>query len=352
MPKTINNLAEKIYDFDNIYEAFVEVSRKKRYKSAFQKFCLNIEEELITIQNELIWRTYEPSDTVSFIVREPKLRNITRPGLRDRIIHHALTRVTLPYFERYFHRASFACRKGRGQLQACHKWQQMIRSAIGRYGKDFTIISIDIKSYFASIDHATIKYLVRRLFSDDLVLWLFDTIIDSVPAGLPIGFLPSQHEANLMGTVIDYFVTDVLGVPLYIRYMDDIRIACQGIQTAKEILEAIDDLCTGKLILTLSPKKTTIRPWRGKDTFCGYVIAPHHLEPKRATVRRSEKRLAKKLHQYQTGQLPLKHFRDSVTSSIAYLSHTSEQYNAITALCDRVTYHDMHSESNGTICPS
>lgn len=354
MPKTVNNLAAKIYDFDNIYEAFVEVSHKKQYKVAFQKYCLNIEEELITIQNELIWRTYRPSSTVSFFVREPKQRFITRPDLRDRIVHHALIRVVLPYFERHFNRASFACRKGRGQLSACMEWQRMIRSALGRYGTDFVVVSIDIKSYFASIDHVAIKYLLRRLFSDDLVLWLFDSIIDSVSDGLPIGFLPSQHEANLIGTVIDYFVTDLLGLPLYIRYMDDMRIICKDRLEAKEILAAIDGLCTGKLILTLSPKKTVIKPWRGKDTFCGYIVSPHHFEPKRATVERSENRLKKKLYLYKTTDLvSLQQMRDTTTSFIAYLSHTATPYNPIADFCARVTYLDKQKqESNGTVCSS
>lgn len=343
MPRTVKGLGPSVYDFDNIYGAFIEVSHRKQYKTAFQRFCLDIEEELITIQNELIWRTYIPSDTVSFQVREPKLRNITRPELRDRIVHHALIRVTLPYFERYFHGSSFACRIGRGQLSACMDWQRLIRSALGKYGKGFAVISLDIKGYFASIDHAAIKYLLRRLFSDDFVLWLFDSIVDSVPIGLPIGFLPSQHEANLIGTVIDYFVTDVLGISTYIRYMDDMRIACRDIDQAKEILSTLDDLCAGKLLLTLSPRKTTVKPWRGKDTFCGYVVAPHHLEPKPSTVKRSEKRLAKKLHLYQTGQLSLQELRDSTTAFVAYLVKTNRQYNRIAVLCDRVTYHDMHA---------
>ncbi len=344
MPKTVNGIGPSVYDFDNIYAAFVEVSHgKKQYKPDFQRFCLNLDEELITIQNELIWKTYRPSDTVSFIIREPKLRNITRPELRDRIVHHALIRVTLPYFERYFHKASFACRKGKGQLSACMEWQKMIRSAFGKYGNGFSVISLDIRGYFASIDHAAIKYLLRRLFSDDFVLWLFDSIIDSVPIGLPIGFLPSQHEANLIGTAIDYFVTDVLGIPTYIRYMDDMRIACRDMNQAKEILSTLDDLCAGKLLLTLSPRKTTAKPWKGKDTFCGYVVAPHHLEPKHTTVKRSEKRLAKKLYLYQTGVISLRELRDSTTAFVAYLVKTNHQYNKMAVLCDRVTYHDLHT---------
>ena len=394
----MSKIAEEIWSFDNLYAAYLEVARGKREKKEFQRFNLNLEENLICMQNDLIWRTYKSSPTVSFIVREPKKRVITRPQIYDRVIHHALIRVVQPIFEKRFHDLSFACRpgkemitaravfpdgkyfiqtyyaskqeqyhwpkdlkiaeakrfvaddmkkrfpdacsvstahaEGKGQLAACKHYQGMLRSALGRYPDGFVVLSLDIKSFFASIDHDVLKRLIIRLFPDDgFVQWLFGCIIDAVDEGLPIGFLPSQHEANLMGTVIDYFVTDVLHCHYYVRYMDDVRILCASREEAKEYLAAIDELCWIKLHLRLSEKKSTICTFHQYDLFCGYKVHPHYLEPKEATLKRGHRRLEKKLIMLQEGLITPDHLRSSALSLATYLSNTSAPTDPVVVKC-------------------
>ena len=66
---------------------------------------------------------------------------------------------------------------------------------------------------------------VSRLFKDPDVLWLFETLIrkchgyDGV--GLPLGSLTSQWLANLYLDPLDHYLTDEMGSPYYVRYMDD-----------------------------------------------------------------------------------------------------------------------------------
>lgn len=392
---------EEICDFDNLYAAFLEVARGKRYKTEFQEFNFNLEENLINMQNHLLYQTYIPGGTVSFKIREPKLREITRPEIFDRIIHHALIRVVLPVFEKRFHHSSFACRAGKelvkatmiypnessftvyfssnknakyrypvglpfykvkahvkdeckklfpdaasyriqliqgyGQLSACRRYQEILRSSFGRYGKSFVVLAIDIKSYFQSIDHEILKKMIDRLFPDDaFVRWLFHVIIDAVDEGLPIGFLPSQHEANLIGTYIDYFATDILRCRSYIRYMDDIRITCRTREEAKEILSAIDELCTEKLHLRLSEKKSRIYTFKRYDIFCGYKVFPHHLEAKEATVKRGHKRLRKKLDHYYRGLITKEELYCSSLSLLAYKMHTSDPVDKVAEECIKI----------------
>ena len=415
-------LEEEIVSFDNLLEAFNEVARGKRYKREFQEFYQNLEENLISIQNELIWRTYQPEPTVTFPIREPKLRLITRPHIKDRVVHHALIRVVQPYFERVFHDSSFSCRpgaeyieakvfhkgsdrptpliysrntharltypknvpyyaakeyvrkevseaypdaerieihlhEGKGQLAACRNYSKILRSAFGRYGGSFVVISIDIRKCFQSIDHDVTKTLINWLMSsdrsrnileafiegmfhgDEFVCWLFGLIIDAVAEGLPIGFLPSQHEANLNGTVIDYLAEVVMGCRgRYVRYMDDVRIICRNRDEAKEILAVIDEFCCNVMRLQLSDKKTTIKTFHKFDTFCGYKVFPHHLEPKEATMKRSHKRLEKKLRQFETGIITAEQLRSSALSLTAYLSHTNTTEDALAQSCLSVAH--------------
>ena len=182
---------------------------------------------------------------------------------------------------------------------------------------------MDLKGYFASINHAILKSLLRRLIHDDQVIWLLDQIIDSFEPGIPLGFLPSQQEANLVGTYIDYFVTDISGYPEYVRYMDDNRICCGSEEQAHELLEAIDRMTWSKLDLRLSPSKTFIKQFHGKDTFCSYVCCPHHLEPKPETVKRNLRRVRKKRELVDQGLMPIEELQSSTQDFLAYMKWCS-----------------------------
>jgi hypothetical protein len=61
---------------------------------------------------------YSPKPLVSFILRDPKTRRISKSAFIDRIVHHALVRVIEPIFDKTFIYDSCANRKGKGNLFA------------------------------------------------------------------------------------------------------------------------------------------------------------------------------------------------------------------------------------------
>lgn len=98
MPKTHSDLYEKIYAFDNLHGAYIKARRNKRYKREVLSFSANLEEELIILQNELIWGTYRTGRYRRFTVYEPKIREIAALPFRDRVLHHALCNIIEPLF--------------------------------------------------------------------------------------------------------------------------------------------------------------------------------------------------------------------------------------------------------------
>lgn len=72
MPKTYNNLFEKIITFENLYLAYIKARRNKRYLSEVLGFSCRIEEELIEIQKKLIEGTYKTGKYFKFVIYEPK----------------------------------------------------------------------------------------------------------------------------------------------------------------------------------------------------------------------------------------------------------------------------------------
>ena len=63
--QSIKNIYEKIYDFENLHKAWEEARKGKRYRDDVLIFNRNYEEQLINIQNHLIYETYEVG-TVSY----------------------------------------------------------------------------------------------------------------------------------------------------------------------------------------------------------------------------------------------------------------------------------------------
>lgn len=55
----IKNLFPEIYDFENLFCAYKDGIRQKRDRPDIMTYTANLEENLITLQNELIWKTYK-----------------------------------------------------------------------------------------------------------------------------------------------------------------------------------------------------------------------------------------------------------------------------------------------------
>ena len=68
---------------------------KKPYVIEFEKDVIG---NLFQLQKELIEQIYSPKPLVTFILRYPKTRKISKSAFRDRIVHHAIINVIVPIF--------------------------------------------------------------------------------------------------------------------------------------------------------------------------------------------------------------------------------------------------------------
>lgn len=331
-----------IVDLGNLHAALVAIAPGKWGKGEFQGWWFDREERLVDLHNRLVWDEYRPGCTVDFFIREPKLRGVARPLVEDRIVQSAVMRILLPRFMRVSSPCSFACMKDRGTLAAAMHWQKAMRSAIGRWGRDWYIVYGDFHHYYQTIDTSVLKRLNRmRITSSERTNRLLDMMMDSyvelAPSnplfeheGLPIGNEVNQHEANLYASILDFFVTDELGYGrMYTRYMDDFRLAVHTRDEAREVLTAIDEVVTTRMHQTLSPKKTGYRRFSGKDDFLGHVVCPHHLEAMPEKMRRHERRMDKKMRMHLEGVIPLQELADTVHGAVDYALRTGRHTRAV-----------------------
>src|SRR3989338_3925843 len=100
--RTHNNLYSKIYDIHNLMRAWRKARKGKTKKPYVIEFERDVIGNLFQLQKELIEQTYSPKPLVTFILRDPKTRKISKSAFRDRIVHHALRNIIEPIFDRTF----------------------------------------------------------------------------------------------------------------------------------------------------------------------------------------------------------------------------------------------------------
>ncbi len=314
--KRINNIYEKVYSFENIYLAYTKAKQNKRYREDVLTFTDNLEANLITIQNELIWKMYSPGRYREFIVYEPKKRIIQAPSFKDRVVHHALCNVIEPIFDARFIYDSYACRKGKGTHAGVERIIYFLRKLARSLPRTYCL-KADISSYFPSIDHTVLKTLLRKKVSCEDTLWFIDTIIDGTSCGsargIPIGALTSQLFANIYLNELDTFVKHDLRAKHYVRYVDDFIILSDSKEELWEHLGEIEIFLQDKLKLSLNHKTGIFPATLGID-FLGYRIWKDKLLLRKANIHRSKRRLRKLRVLHEKGEVKFEKLRSSVAS--------------------------------------
>jgi retron-type reverse transcriptase len=325
MPKSYNNLWDRVIDFENLYRAFRAAAKGKRYRRESLKFKKDLEENLIILQNDLIYKSYKPEEYRQFYVYEPKARLISAPSFRDRVVHHALCQVIEPLFENRFVNETFACRRGRGTNAAMRHAEACSRAAKRKWG-GYYILKCDISKFFPSVDQDTLKDIVRRTIRDKNVMDLADVIIRSYESpiqdgkGIPIGALTSQLFANAYLDPLDHFIKEQCREKFYARYMDDFLVLHDEKARLHQLMCQIDEFVHDQLKLNLNPR-TGIFPGKHGIDFCGYRIWPTHIKPRKSTVKRAKRRLRKMARDYKTNAGVLNHARASIQIFLGYIKH-------------------------------
>ena len=219
--KRENNLIPLIADPDNLRLAFWKARKAKEGKLDVSEYRKSLDKNLVILRDELLSAHVLVGNYLYFTIYEPKERKICAAPFKERVLHHALMNVCHANFERYQIFDSYASRRGKGTyaaLKRSHEFQRKYK----------WFLKLDVRKYFDSIDHNTLKSLLSKRFKDRVLLQILTKIIDSYKTeagkGLPIGNLTSQYFANHYLAVADHYIKEKMQVPAYVRYMDDMVI--------------------------------------------------------------------------------------------------------------------------------
>lgn len=288
---------EDIISLDNLLEAWQEFLPGKRNRRDVQEFRTNLMDDILKLHHDLVYHKYEHGGYKAFKVFDPKTRNIHKASVRDRLLHHAIYRQLYPFFDRTFIFDSYSCRLKKGTHKAITRFKEFYLMASKNKNKTCWTLKIDIKKFFASIDHEILINILKDYIPDEGIIWLLTKVIgsfkDKEKKGLPLGNLTSQLFANIYLNEFDQFVKHRLKVKYYIRYADDFVIMSNSETYLEKLILKIKVFLLYKLKLELHPKKVFIKTVSSGVDFLGWIIFSDHQVLRRVTKKRMFKKIKK-----------------------------------------------------------
>jgi RNA-directed DNA polymerase len=317
--KRIGNLYEKIISLDNLRLADERARRGKLLSYGVQRHDKSREENILALHEELKNKTFKTSEYETFTIYEPKERLIFRlPYFPDRIVHHAIMNVLEPIWVSVFTTDTFSCIKKRGINGAMRK----VKLALKDVENTQYCLKIDVRKFYPTIDHDTLKKIVRRKIKCKDTLLLLDQVIDSAD-GVPIGNYLSQYFANLYLSYFDHWVKEYAGIKYYFRYADDMVFLHKDKAFLQGLLVQINDYMVSELSLNLKsnfqvfPVKA-----RGID-FVGYVFYHTHTLMRKG-IKKNLCRAVAKLNKKQN--ITGKQYKQRICSWLGWVKYSNSKH--------------------------
>lgn len=307
--KRIGNLYPRICSIENLVAADVLAQKGKSRQTGVIQHNLNQKANLTALQAMLLNKTFKTSDYETFKIHDPKERTIFKlPYYPDRILHHAVMNILKPVFLSVFTADTYSCIEGRGVHLAAAKLKNALRNEV----KTKYCLKLDIRQFYPSVNHDTLKKLLRRKFKDNDLLHLLDGIIDSTE-GLPIGNYLSMYFANFYLTGFDHWLKEVKKVKYYWRYADDIVILSDNKAQLHRLLAEMREYLHDKLQLSVKANYQVFPVAdRGID-FLGYRFFQQH-----TLIRKSIKKNFIRMVKYRNNTA-------SIASYNGWLSHCNSK---------------------------
>jgi RNA-directed DNA polymerase len=167
------------------------------------------------IRDELVANTYRPLPARKKEIPKDggKVRVLSIPAIRDRVVQGALKLILEPIFEADFQPGSYGYRPKRTAHQAVNRVAQAIVEEKTR------IIDIDLRAYFDNVQHYLLLEKVARRVQDAAVMGLLKMILKATgEKGVPQGGVISPVLSNLYLTEVDRMLEKAIATTRYGKY--------------------------------------------------------------------------------------------------------------------------------------
>jgi RNA-directed DNA polymerase len=201
---------------------------------------------LMQIRDELVTNTYQPMRARKKEIPKDggrKVRVLSIPAIRDRVVQGAMKLILEPIFEADFQAGSYGYRPKRTAHEAIARVAQGIAEGKTR------IIDLDLKSYFDNVQHYLLLEKVAKRVRDDRVLRLLKIILRATgKKGVPQGGVISPVLSNVYLNEVDRMLEKAIATTRrggytavqYARFADDVVVLINAHPQHDWIVRAVD----------------------------------------------------------------------------------------------------------------
>jgi len=236
-----------------------------------------VESFLEQIRNELVSNTYQPKPVRKQEIPKEgnptKMRLLSIPTIRDRVVQGALKLILEPIFEADFQPGSYGYRPRRTAREAIH------RVAQGIVETKTKIIDLDLRAFFDNVQHSLLLDKVAQRVQDDRVMHLLKMILKATgKKGVPQGGVISPVLSNLYLNEVDRMLERAIEVTRfkqytaiqYARFADDLVILVDAHPRHERLVKAVAKRLReefGKLRVEINEEKTRVVDLRKGESF-------------------------------------------------------------------------------------
>jgi len=201
---------------------------------------------LVQIWDELVTNTYRPMLARKKEIPKDggkKVRILSIPAIRDRVVQGALKLILEPIFEADFQSGSYGYRPKRTAHEAVARVARAIVEEKTR------IIDLDLSSYFDNVQHSLLLEKVARRVHDDAVMHLLKMILKATgKKGVPQGGVISPLLSNLYLNEVDRMLEKAVETTRrgkstnvqYARFADDMVILVDAERRSDWLVKAVN----------------------------------------------------------------------------------------------------------------
>jgi len=275
-----NSLCNEVFSAENIEQAIYSVRKNKGAPGIDGMTVYELEEwwkEHGADEERYIRELhYRPAPVRKVEIPKPNggTRELGIPTVKDRMIQQAVLQVITPLVDPSFSEHSFGFRPRRSAHQA-------IECARKYYEDGYkTVVDIDLKSYFDTVNHDILMRLVEEKGITDKVI--LHIIRRSLIAGIMEGGVTTQRtegtpQGGPLSPLLSNIYLDVLDKELearghaFVRYADDVNIYVKSRRAGERVMETTTKFLETKLRLTVNPEKSEVGS-PSKFKFLGFSL--------------------------------------------------------------------------------
>lgn len=275
----VNKLINKVVSQTNLNRAYERVKANKGSAGVDNMTVDELYPYLILHKEELIKQikdgSYNPQPVKRVEIPKPdgSKRKLGVPTVRDRLVQQAILQVMEKIIDPTFSNCSFGFRPGRSAHDA-------MKCAKGYYEEGYrTVVDIDMKQYFDTVNHDKLMACVEKQIKDKTVLHLIRKFLRS---GVSINgkIFPTEigtPQGGNLSPILSNIYLDQLDKELerrghrFVRYADDCNIYVKSRKAGDRVMKSVTTFLEKKLKLTVNREKSKVGT-PTKQKFLGFCI--------------------------------------------------------------------------------